>query len=84
MELHLVGPYYVSISRWHGPENVKNVSMYLYHLQGVFSCIAKVTKSVIVIKLKDHHEDYVNTSKRVGVLYGIDIIVNILCICWSE
>ena len=29
------------------------------------------------------HEDDVNTSKHVGLLYEIDIAVNILCICWS-
>jgi len=27
--------------------------MYLHHLQGVFSYVTKVTKSVILIKLKD-------------------------------
>jgi hypothetical protein len=37
----------------HGPENVKNVSMYLHHLQGVFSDMAKVTKSIKLMTLKD-------------------------------
>jgi hypothetical protein len=68
----------------HSPDKVKSVSMYLHHLQGVFSYMAKVTKSVKLIKLKDSPKDGVNTSKRVGVLYGMDIIVNMLCICWSK
>ena len=28
--------------------------------------------------------DDVNISKHVGVLYEIDITVNILCICWCK
>ena len=34
--------------------------------------------------MKRLREDDVNTSKHVGVLYKIDITVNILCICWSK
>jgi hypothetical protein len=61
--------------------------MSLHDLQGVFFMDAEVTKFCTftrIILMKGVSEDDVNTSKHFGVLYEIDINVNILCISWSK